>query len=73
MTPKQISGDSGNARSADRYFKSKDWPADAIRPIFENFFVTRGTINQKIRAAGPEFSGVIDILSLDMDGVGETS
>jgi len=64
-----VDGDSGNARQAERFFKEKDWPADAYRPRFDNIFVRRGSINQKILAAGPVFHGGIDLFSLDLDGV----
>ena len=64
-----IDGDAANAREAKRFFREEGWPADATKPRFDNIFVRRGTINQKIRAAGAAFAGEIDLLSLDMDGV----
>jgi len=64
-----VDGDGTNARQADRFFKDSGWPVDAQVPTFDNTFIERGSINERIAAAGPEFSGQIDFLSLDMDGV----
>jgi hypothetical protein len=61
-----VDGDPGNVRRAREYYRARPetrhWPPQTVAA-----WVTRENVNEVVRDAG--FSGEIDLLSLDVDGV----
>lgn len=63
----QVDGNPQNAEIANVFYSQAGMPPGFIKPVFKQAFITAENVNGLISHAG--FSGPIDLLSIDMDGM----